>query len=247
MKNPVVAVLILVAAAVGGIAAFSQDIHILTKAVGCLPYELGVMRYEGTGTLTIKIPEYTWKKISTINNTKGTGNHHCESDCDGEPTRTNYRVSVDVPPSREGNARILKNTTLKCLRGPCGGWNEVIDVEIINGDQKAIASFDVWSKPTTWRLSADLYERQVVNEAKTSELLSFSDTELLEIPAPRTASSIVISGTMPDGNALSFDLGKLDVDKTDHTGTFRLLRATPDSLNDSMLYVIKFSNPYCEI
>ncbi len=248
MKNPVVAASMLLIAAVGGIAALSQDIYLLKKNVICLPYEFGITRYKGTAMLATKAPVYEWKKISTISEDRTTKNHHCDSGCSDEPTRTNYKMSVDIPRSSEGNVRVLQNPNLKCLtpKRTCGGWNEVIDVRIVDDGQRATASFDVWTKPTTWRLSADLYERQVVDEIETLESLAFSDTKLLEISAPKTTSSIILRGAKSDGSAFSFDIGKLDIDKADHTGAFRLLRATPNPLDDSMHYVLEVSNPNCE-
>ena len=98
-------------------------------------------------------------KVGTKTTTISTRDHHCSKHCKGEPTRTNYRVRL---PSVAHPTFSYRNARLQCVSGPCGGWNKVIFVKIEpqpKGKQlywTAKASFDVWSKPTTWKLTADL-------------------------------------------------------------------------------------------
>lgn len=83
-----------------------------------------------------------------------TGNHHCSSGCRGEPTRTNYVIELPViaTPYRYVNPK------LECIAGPCGAWNQIIDVDVVWGGRAVRGSFDVWSHKTTWKLSADVEE-----------------------------------------------------------------------------------------
>jgi hypothetical protein len=82
--------------------------------------------------------------------TKSTHNNHCERDCKREPTRRNYTLSLDADPGFQ-----LRNPRITCLSGPCGGWRKVHWVRLENGKTRAKASWDTWSHPTTWQLSAD--------------------------------------------------------------------------------------------
>lgn len=247
MKNPFVAASILIAAVVGGIAAFSEDIRLLWKVAACMPFELGIRNYEGKATITTKTPVYEWKKISEVSEVEGTGDHHCESDCKGERTRKTYKVEVSLPPNVRGAPRKLMNPTLRCQEGPCRAWNKIIETKIVDNGKRAAGSFDVWSKPTTWRLSADVYERQVIAEQEGSpQLRYFSASEPLEITSGNTVSSIILAGEMSNGIVFSFDVTKLEAGKTDHTGIFQLLQPPSNSQNDTMHYVLGINNPNCK-
>lgn len=89
-----------------------------------------------------------------------TGNHHCERNCRGEPTRTGYRAVLKAPVSPEGRKRRLTNPILECIAGPCAFSHVTGSARIANDGQTARADFDVWSKPMSWKISADLEELQ---------------------------------------------------------------------------------------
>jgi hypothetical protein len=93
-----------------------------------------------------------------VQSTITTADHHCENNCRGEPTRTNYSIRIKANPGE-----ILRNPKLKCLAGPCGGWNALNFLTISDNGREARASFDVWSHPTTWRLTADSYRVKIGN------------------------------------------------------------------------------------
>ncbi|MCK4814781.1 hypothetical protein KA005_03345 [bacterium] len=83
-----------------------------------------------------------------------TKNHHCSSNCKGEPTRTTYNIELKA----ETGMRV-RNPRLKCIAGPCGGWNSIGGVRVKDKGTTAVRTFDVWSKPTTWILIVDVYEK----------------------------------------------------------------------------------------
>lgn len=84
-----------------------------------------------------------------------TKDHHCSSNCKGEPTRTPYKIELKV----EEGMRV-RNPRLKCIVGPCGGWNSIGGVFVQDKGTTAVGIFDVWSKPTTWILTVDVFEKK---------------------------------------------------------------------------------------
>ncbi len=68
--------------------------------------------------------------------TKTTGDHHCDRNCEGEPTRTNYSLELAA-----GSDSLLKSPSLKCSAGPCQGWNTVHFARLEEGGKKAVASW----------------------------------------------------------------------------------------------------------
>lgn len=157
-------------------------------------------RYAGSGVTEAKQPRYGWIGVGTERSTTTTGNHHCESHCGGEPTRTGYSVTIKVsstahnPPTP--NDRRLRNPVLRCISGPCGGWNEVKAVYLSETDSRATGKFDVWSKPTEWELTAQAENYQVVGETTVSGMLElyYGRTTTIEVPAE--ATFVKISGQL---------------------------------------------------
>jgi hypothetical protein len=83
-----------------------------------------------------------------------TADHRCPnpargiSDCAGQPTRTTYRVTITAEPSER-----LLEPELRCLDGPCDA--SVVHYARVSADGRLVeATFDVWSGPTRWRLTA---------------------------------------------------------------------------------------------
>lgn len=100
----------------------------------------------------------TWVFVQIESITITTNNHHCDDDCEGEPTRTGYQIQLAASPAPNNGQRLLKDPKLTCVSGPCGGWNQVTQSPFVDGSGVvAKASFDVWSKPTTWKLEAGYY------------------------------------------------------------------------------------------
>jgi hypothetical protein len=152
----------------------------------------------GRGALEIDATVFAESPLGTKSVSRSTGNHHCSSDCRGEPTRTNYRLEI----SAEQN-HFLKNPRLVCVSGPCHGWNQVIYARIEDGGKKAVASWDVWAHPTTWTLVADDYE--ITESSSFTKRIapgsSFFVVGNTGAPPPR------IKGRLASGEAFSFVAG----------------------------------------
>lgn len=88
----------------------------------------------------------------TVANSLMTGNHHCESDCRGEPTRTNYVLTLRAQPGH-----ILRNPSLRCEGQGCS-YSETLFVTVGDDGREARASFDVWSLPTNWTITAESFK-----------------------------------------------------------------------------------------
>jgi hypothetical protein len=76
-----------------------------------------------------------------------TGDHHCDSDCKGEPTRTSYRIDYRV----NVNEYKIIDAKLSCDAGASCSYNQVRGVSHTNNT--AYGSFDVWSRQSTWTLT----------------------------------------------------------------------------------------------
>jgi hypothetical protein len=104
-------------------------------------------------------PNASWILVQRIEQSITTGNHNCEHNCRNEPTRTGYTVTLSAPGAPDNHPRMLREPQLRCATGPCGGWNAVtVQPAVMPDGLQARASFDVWSLPTTWILSANYYE-----------------------------------------------------------------------------------------
>lgn len=130
-----------------------------------------------------------------------TGDHHCESDCEGEPTRTNYTLKLE--PKSNGvrltaSDGYLKDLKFQCMEGNCGGWNEVKEVRLLN-KVTGYASWDVWTRPTRWRLSGKwVYYTEKWKYGSSSERqLKRGDQIILVIPS--RARNVRIFGETPNG------------------------------------------------
>ncbi|NGN97827.1 hypothetical protein G5S52_09160 [Grimontia sp. S25] len=86
-----------------------------------------------------------------------TGDHHCESDCKGEPTRTAYRIDYSVDPAKY----IIVGVKLNCDGGASCSFNQVRNVN--HSETAAWGTFDVWSRPSTWTLTVDVRKKNIVD------------------------------------------------------------------------------------
>jgi hypothetical protein len=80
-----------------------------------------------------------------------TGDHNCESNCRGEPTRTPYSLALraEQPGDIIGDPQLICQSQL-CVfsaQGPILGA----------GTAQVVASFDVWSRPMKWTLVGNEY------------------------------------------------------------------------------------------
>lgn len=90
--------------------------------------------------------------LGTVSRSLTTDNNHCAANCQGEPTRRNYVITLQADPGTE-----LRNPVCKCVAGRCDGWNQLHFAQLEGGGQRAVASFDTWGTPTTWVLTAQAF------------------------------------------------------------------------------------------
>lgn len=96
----------------------------------------------------------TWVASGTASRELTTADHRCPNPaagvltCDGNPTRTTYRLRLDA-----SAAERLVRPELRCIDGPCG--SSTVHYTRVSADGRSVeASFDVWATPTRWRLAA---------------------------------------------------------------------------------------------
>jgi hypothetical protein len=136
-----------------------------------VPFKVTLLpRKAGKMSLKLTHPRYDWVERSTERATRSTGDHHCNSNCRGEPTLTNYSVALKVTgtgrtPPVLGDQR-LSEASLNCIAGPCA-FSRVNTVYLSESDTRATGEFAVWSKPTTWELSARRFEYSDVGTQET--------------------------------------------------------------------------------
>jgi hypothetical protein len=209
-RRSIVALLALLGAAIAGVAGVFTSLDEASRTVRCLPSSFGFSQdYVGKGTLSYVIQTHDWVSIGTLRKTKGTGDHGCYDNCRGEPTRTNYQIHMtadDFQTPKLGD-RKLASPNLTCKSGPCP-WSQPLHVRLEADNRSASASFDVWSNPTSWELSADVLEYQVVSEELVEESLTVGPDPLVQIRIPQNAVSASFTGSMEDGQPFSFEPGK---------------------------------------
>lgn len=209
--HPIVALLTLFGAAVIGLASVTESLSTASQKLGCIPSYLGLSDgYRGKGELRYVIRKRDWVNIGTVGKTEVTGNHACYRNCKGEPTRTDYQIRLavneyDAP--KEGN-RKLTEPKLQCKTGPCGGWHQIIHVGLTTDKTGAIANFDVWSSPTSWELTANVLEHQIVSEDAVEQEVPVGPGSLLVLSVPSNAVSPHFVGAMDDGQPFSIKVGE---------------------------------------
>ena len=232
-RHPIVTVSVFASAGIIGLASFTQAVDSISEVVSCIPSKLGFDDgLKGQGTLSYRIQKLDWIKVGEVSNEKSTGNHDCSRDCKGEPTRTNYSIEVSVDEfsvPKVGDKKLL-NPQLSCISGPCtfSGGRKVKLVDT----SKAKASFDVWSKPTTWSVKADVYEYQVISEVDIDKDIVFSENSLLTLIVPSGGIDPIFEGTYADNNLFSFNVG------TEGKNIFSLASKTVSSIKKTYKYKI---------
>lgn len=238
--HPVIAVVVLIFVVMTGTATFVREIRSLKDAVVCIPFDLGLSAYEGRASIVTNTPKFDWYKARVESRVMGTANHHCARDCRGEPTRTNYSIDLDISPLLDGTIQQLRDPELTCVTGPCDEWKEIISpARITEGGLRATASFDVWSRPTTWMLSADVYEYRVSDLTTDTIRLEVSTKDTLELIAPTSESSIRVKGVMEDDTPFEFQVGQ-----NDETKIFTELTRAASSEGERIVFEV--GNPRCE-
>jgi hypothetical protein len=186
--------------------AVSQTLFIRAKEY---PFEVGEI------TATWEEPYQGESEPQEIWVEKVTGDHHCSSNCKGEPTRTNYTMKLET---RDNSGRLLssedgylKEPKLNCVDGPCGGWHEIKELRLIS-QTVAYGSWDVWTRPTKWRLSAKwvYYTTKYKKGSSSKTLLRRGDQFIIKIPD--NARNVRVYGKTLDGS-FDFTLGTITSSK----------------------------------
>jgi hypothetical protein len=238
-RHPIITTSVFVSAAVIGLSSFTQAIASIYEVVSCFPNKLGLDDgLKGSGQLSYRVQKFDWVKVGEVSNEKSTGNHHCSRNCKGEPTRTSYsiEVSVDEFSAPQVGDKKLMHPTLSCVSGPCA-YSDSRNVKLVDAS-KVKASFDVWSRPTTWNVKAEVFEYKVISESKFDEGIMFSEYSLLTIVIPSGGIEPVFEGTYDDNNVFSFNIGDEGKD------VFSLASKTESSIMKTYKYII--TNTQCE-
>lgn len=143
--------------------------------------------------------ETHWVSDGRRATTISTGNHHCERKCRGEPTRTNYKGEIVV-----GSGERLRDPSLTCKGGPCEGWNQVIVVENVT-PQHVRGSVDVWSKPTTWELSANHERAEMKVKSSTTGWQDVVFGKQFTISVDKQSKSNILEFDKVDGAKLAMN------------------------------------------
>lgn len=149
-------------------AAFSDITAVLGTTYGDFSATLKrdfTGQFSGEIRLLYSARSYFWQRGPDKSEQLQTGDHNCRRKCRGEPTRTTYQIEMTA----DANERFVDPVGLQCIGGPCGGWNAVGLVSQ-NGDT-ATASWDVWSRPTTWRLTVGTEVRRSRLEERRSNTI----------------------------------------------------------------------------
>jgi hypothetical protein len=222
-----------------------------------VPVRIGLMPlYAGTITVRATGSTIDWVKVRDEVAKRTTGNHHCEKDCKGEPTRTNYTLTIKVPSTdhqKVGDQKLV-NPVLRCVpqmvqipqiiilgtvipaqtvdASACP-WSAVNSVYLSEGDTRATASFDVWSKPTNWELTAGVYELKPVGEMVTTRDYDLQFGHLVEIEVPSSTEVAKVLGTTITNATFEFVAGNNDTQ-----GILKLEREVPGELFRKYIYLV---------
>lgn len=89
-----------------------------------------------------------------------TGDHHCDRDCKGEPTRTGYRIEMRP----ENKNEKFTGASVACESALCG-FSQTHYVR--HSATLASTAFDVWSRPMLWTLTATVTPFEIVRGDQT--------------------------------------------------------------------------------
>jgi hypothetical protein len=150
-------------------------------------------------TMSFEVEQRVWR-TEQRRETKPTGKHHCEANCRGEPTRTNYQIRIRT----ERPEGVLSGPRLACLSGPCYGYNQVLFERIEDDGAVAVGSWDVWGTPTVWELTVrEQWPETAVRVVQTVALgEEFELTHSRDEPPPR------VTATDPEGRQVQFEGGR---------------------------------------
>jgi hypothetical protein len=123
-----------------------------------------------------------------------TENHHCSSDCQGEPTRTTYTLTLD----KQNEKGSFRKAELKCLEGPCS-FSHVKEIRTFN-PRLIVATFDVWSWPMTWELTAEWVTTTRIGISKKTPVHKVLKDSIVFFTIPESSKDLHFLGKTPEGN-----------------------------------------------
>lgn len=158
-------------------------------------FEASLPRYSeglsaGKVSVAYRFGVVKWAPGALRTDQKETGDHNCSRNCRKEPTRTNYQLTLTA----STNERFVDPVALNCIGGPCGGWNEV---KLVRHDaESAIASWDVWTRPTVWELSVatEVATRVFETRRSTPTAINFGQAFTVTVPAGASEATLEITG-----------------------------------------------------
>lgn len=150
-------------------------------------------------TPTARAPVYAWTPAGSVAVSKDTPDRHCDSDCRGERTRGPNRIEMAVAGGNVqsvGYKRFVGTPSLVCV----GGGSSCLyagaqNTYITENAAKAVATWDTWSRPTTWTLTTAVEEYKMTADAPyagESIKVLFGQPVILDYPKASTAKAIKI-------------------------------------------------------
>lgn len=219
-----------------------------------IPVRLALMpAYAGTISVTALTQVREWVFLRTETQHRTTANHHCEKKCNGEPTRTNYTMTIKVPSTDRGEPGDQKLTSprIRCVTqivnfpgleaigvsssmdvSSCA-WSAINSSALSEGDTRATASFDVWSKPTNWVFEADVHEYRTVREERSTKNYDLYFGRLVDIEVPKSTTIAKISGKMITNATFELVAGKNDAQSL-----MKLESEIVSDLNRKFIYLV---------
>ena len=156
-------------------------------------------RTAATVTPTARAPVYAWTTAGSIAVSKDTPDRHCERRCNGEPTRGPNRIEMTVAGGNVasiGSKRFVGTPALACTGGGAScGYSGAQNTYITDNAARAVATWDTWSRPTTWTLTTAVEEYKMTADAPyagESMKVLFGQPVILDYPKASTAKAIKI-------------------------------------------------------
>ncbi len=156
-------------------------------------------RTAATITPTARAPVYAWTSAGSMAVSKDTPDRHCSSRCHGEPTRGPNRIEMAVAGGNvllAGAKRFVGSPSLACTGGggACGFYGSP-NTYITDNATKAVATWDTWSRPTTWTLTTNVEEYKMTSDAPyagQSMKVLFGQPLSLDYPKGSTVKAISV-------------------------------------------------------
>lgn len=156
-------------------------------------------RTAATVTPIARAPVYAWTPAGSVAISKDAPDRHCDDECGGEPTRGPNRIEMTVPVGNVasiGAKRFVGKPALACTGGGSScGYVGAQNTYITENGTRAVATWDTWSRPTTWTLTTAVEQYKMISDVPyTGESLRvlFGHPVILDYPKASTAKAIKI-------------------------------------------------------